>query len=90
MLYFKCRISYNELLSLKKNLPDDGFCITRDAHDDYHVGVIPSSMFDKLIGMLSGETLVDLEYLSRDEFLAHIGPIKNNHAKFHGNTALLN
>ena len=87
-MFFKCKISYNELVSIQKNLSADSYCITKDAVDDYHYGIIDVRAFDKLLNVLSGETLGELEYLAEDEFKSAVEPARGS--TFVGNTTLMN
>ena len=89
MLFFKCRISFNELVSLEKQLPGDSYCISRDAHDGLHYGVINSAVFNKFLNALTGETLEGLEYLSREEFGKVLSTFENKKDNFSGNLKLL-
>jgi hypothetical protein len=89
MLFFKCRISLNEITALERNLPQDIYCISRDKLDQFHYGVIRSSGFNKLLNVLSGETLEDLEYLNDDEFRNVVSRLKSKSVAFSGNTGLL-
>ena len=89
MLFFKCRISFNELVGLEKQLPSEQYCISTDRLDEYHYGVIKVGAFNKLLNVLSGETLQELEYLNEDEFRHVISNLRNNKAAFRGNQELL-
>jgi hypothetical protein len=89
MLFFKCRISFNELVAMERYLPKDTYCISRDSFDEFHYGVIQSTVFNQLLNVLSGETLEQLEYLSSDEFRNAIVEMQNKSIAFSGNTNLL-
>jgi hypothetical protein len=89
MLFFKCRISFNELVAMEKYLPNDAYCISRDSFDEFHYGVIQTTGFNQLLNVLSGETLEQLEYLSGDEFRNVIAEMQNKRMDFSGNTNLL-
>lgn len=89
MLFFKCRISFNELVSMEKQLPIESFCITRDEQDGFHFGVIKSSIFNKFLNALSGETLEQLEYLTREELNKALSTFENKMISFSGNRELL-
>ena len=89
MLFFKCRISFNELVAMERYLPNDTYCISRDGFGEFHYGVIQSTVFNQLLNVLSGETLEQLEYLSSDEFRNAIVEMQNKSIVFSGNTNLL-
>ena len=74
-------------MSIQRNLSPDSYCITKDSVDDYHYGVIDSAAFDKLINVLTAETLGELEYLSEDEFKSIIQ--SSRPPSFLGNQALI-
>jgi hypothetical protein len=89
MLFFKCRISFNELVLMERQLPQEMYCISKEQHDQFHYGVIKTGVFNKLLNVLSGETLEELEYLSEDEFKEVLSIAKNKNLKFVGNHELL-
>lgn len=89
MLFFKCRASFNELVALEKNLPEELYCISNDRLEGYHYGVIKVTIFNKLLNVLTGETLEQLEYLSDDEFREALVLVRRNNISFSGNTELL-
>jgi hypothetical protein len=89
MMFFKCRISFNELVAMERYLPNDTYCISRDGFGEFHYGVIQSTGFNSLLNVLSGETLEQLEYLSSDEFKNVIAEMQNKSMAFYGNTSLL-
>ena len=89
MLFFKCKISFNELVAIEKNIPDDSYCISREPFDDFHYGVIRNSSFNELLNTLSGETLEQLEYLSEDEFRSVVRQRAHLHSAFTGDNSLL-
>ena len=89
MLFFKCRISFNELVAMERYIPADAFCISRDSFEDFHYGVIQGTAFNELLNVLSGETLEQLEYLSGDEFKHVVAEMQNKRIAFYGNTNLL-
>lgn len=89
MLFFKCRPSLNELVAMEKYLPEETYCITREKFEEYYYGVIRVTMFNKLLNVLSGETLEHLEYLNDDEFRDILSHLKFNNIPFLGNRELL-
>lgn len=89
MLFFKCRMSSEDLALIERRLPRDLYWISREHFEDFHYGVIKSVIFNKLLNILSGETLEQLEYLSEHEFKAVLDQLKNKRFQFAGNPNLL-
>lgn len=92
MMFFKCQITYNELVSLDRILSDEVYCVIKNPGDNYYYGVMPSTAYDKLIEVLSGDSLVNLEYLDQDEFrkgVVLIDTVKSYPHHIIGNTDLL-
>ena len=90
MLFFKCRLSFNEVVALEKQLPGEVFCVSRDPVDQYHYGVVKPTAFSQFLNVLSGETLEQLEYLSDEEFQQALSIMRRKKVALSGNRELLN
>lgn len=88
MLLFRCKFTYNELTAIKNYLPVDEYCLViRPGERDYY-GVMDEGLHDKLMDILSGETLGILEYVDEQELREYLK--KEVAAEKVGNTTLLN
>lgn len=77
MLLFRCAFTHNELTSLKNSLPKDGYCIVGEPGERDYYGVIRAVLHERLMDVLSGETLELLEYVDEEEFKAFLSTGEN-------------
>jgi hypothetical protein len=91
MIFFRCIISHNDLLILQKGLSPESYCITKEASDSYHYGIVLDMAYNKFLDVLPSETLEQLEYLERSEFKEQTSAFleeRNISDKFIGNVDL--
>ncbi|MBL7700545.1 MAG: hypothetical protein JNK79_20460 [Chitinophagaceae bacterium] len=67
MLLFRCKFNEGELASLKNYLPAKEYCLVGGPGEDEYYGVMGEGLHDKLMDILSGETLEMLEYIDDSE-----------------------
>ena len=67
MLIFKCVFSFNELRALQNYLPADQYCIINKTGEKTYYGVMSEELHSKMLDILSGETLSQLEYVDEEE-----------------------
>ena len=67
MLIFKCVFSYNELRALQNYLPADQYCIINKTGEKTFYGLMTEELHSKMMDILSGETLGQLEYVDEEE-----------------------
>jgi hypothetical protein len=92
MIFFKFKTSFNEIKAVQKHLNERTYCFIQLPGDDFHYGVIGEECFEKLLDVLSGETLEKLEYLDEPEFKKAIpfwGETNSTNSSCEGNTDLI-
>jgi hypothetical protein len=67
MLLFRCKFSKDELAAFKNYLPEGEYCLVGGPGENEYYGVMEEGLHDKLMDILSGETLGVLEYLDEGE-----------------------
>ena len=87
MLLFRCRFTYNELVAIKNYLPENEYCLVIGPGERDYYGVIDEGLHDKLMDILSGETLGILEYVDEQELKEYLQ--SDEAAGTLGNTTLL-
>jgi hypothetical protein len=88
MVYFTIRLSFNEIVQLRKQVDEQLFCLIQLNENGLHAGVISDFGYSSLINHLSGESLQQMEYLDEEEF-CQLRPSESSVINFFGNRKLV-